>query len=93
MRYPLDNPREEDPPVPVGPYYFETLNNSERINQLLRFSSCAIKTGCLDLDFRSRPDKEPGPEGIRIILSSGNKVPVSGPAPGPNQGLDYALAP
>jgi len=27
MSYPLDNPREEDPPVPVGPYYFETLNN------------------------------------------------------------------
>jgi len=22
----LDNPRKEDPPVPVGPYYFETLN-------------------------------------------------------------------
>jgi hypothetical protein len=27
MSYPLDNPRKEDPPVPVGPYYFETLNN------------------------------------------------------------------
>jgi len=26
MSYPLDNPRKEDPPVPVGPYYFETLN-------------------------------------------------------------------
>ena len=27
MSYPLDNPRKEDPPVPVGHYYFETLNN------------------------------------------------------------------
>ena len=28
MSYPLDNPREEDPPVPFGHYYFETLNIS-----------------------------------------------------------------
>jgi hypothetical protein len=27
MSYPLDNPRKEDPPVPFGHYYFETLNN------------------------------------------------------------------
>ena len=30
MSYPLDNPRKEDPPVPVGPYYFETLNKVPR---------------------------------------------------------------
>jgi hypothetical protein len=49
----------------------------ERINQLLKFPFCAMKSGSGDLDFQSRPDKEPWPEGIRIILSSGNKVPVS----------------
>ena len=26
MSYPLDNPEKKTPPVPVGHYYFETLN-------------------------------------------------------------------
>ena len=37
MSYPLDNPRKEDPPVPVGPYYFETLNKVVQTEGLFLF--------------------------------------------------------